>query len=489
MENIATCVRISCFGYSKNIPFELNYEDFVKTFMKKFEVNESEIKGIYFEIYFYNGMSSLNYKLKNQNDYYEAFISNECLRLQFFEISGKAIFPGSDIKKKRQSDPLKIDFLNSQNIIKFKSNNKNKNNNNNNNNEEDNQNFKFEDRENFYDINNIDSGGYYNQDNYNNKNNNKNRKGINEFNINPINDNEKKNRFNANNNNQNNIEINDNQKKNRFNKITNQQNNNNQQLNQENKKINKQIKNENIIQNNQFYNKNNQNNNFDNFLSICEQEKRKKIEKLQKEIKELKLIYQIEKNKYEEYKKLDINKNNGLVQINETQKNRKNKVIHINQSLQIIPDFIKVKKSNLKKSNVNAIFINENNNENIITKEKLEIEQLNSIKYKFKLLRKNINEYWPKNIFLFCVPDDSDIYFKHVKLNDSEKVKSYKMNNSICYEIIIDIKFKNIRNINYGDYIVNAKLISDSNLILNKSVWQIIVRIIDKNYYNFSIFI
>ena len=61
-------------------------------------------------------------------------------------------------------------------------------------------------------------------------------------------------------------------------------------------------------------------------------------------------------------------------------------------------------------------------------------------------------------------------------------------NNTICYEIMIDIKFKNIRNIYPGDYIVNAKLISDSNINLNKSVWKIIVRIIEKDYNSFSIF-
>ena len=209
---------------------------------------------------------------------------------------------------------------------------------------------------------------------------------------------------------------------------------------------------------------------------------------MKKEIKELKLIYQSEKNKNEEYKKCNINKNFGLDQINEIKQNRNNNFEHINQPSQIIPDSIKVKKSNLKSSNLNAIFINENNNANIIKKELCEVEQLNSIKYKVKII-KNINEYWPKDILLLCVPDDSDIYFKHVKLNDKEKVKSYKMNNNtICYEIMIDIKFKNIRNIYPGDYIVNAKLISDSNINLNKSVWKIIVRIIEKDYNSFSIF-
>ena len=136
---------------------------------------------------------------------------------------------------------------------------------------------------------------------------------------------------------------------------------------------------------------------------------------------------------------------------------------------------------------MNAIFINENNNTNIIKKELFEVEQLNSIKYTVKII-KNINEYWPKDILLLCIPDDSDIYFKHVKLNDKDKVKSKMNNKTICYEIMIDIKFKNIKNINVGDYIVNAKLISDSNINLNKSVWKIIVRIIEKDYNSFSIF-
>ena len=491
MENIATCVRIYCFGYSKNIPFELNYESFVKTFMKKFELTESQIKDIYFEINFSNGINSLNYQIKNQNDYYEAFISNECLRIQFSEITGKAIFPNSDIKKKKQSDPLfsnENNLLNTQNII-FISNNIRNNNN-------INKDINSKDKEIFYDINNIQSGEYYNQyyyNNYNNNNsnNNNNIKVNHQLNINPNFLNQKKSRFKGKiNNNQNNNPIND-KKKNLFNKKINIQNDDNKYLNQE--KYNIKIINQNIneIKNNnniQYFYQNYQNNNFVNFPPMSIEAKLKKIENLQKEIKELKLIYQTEKKKNEEYKRLNINKNIGLDQINEIQQNKRYYAEHIDEPSQIIPDSVKIKQSNIKKSNLNAIFLNENNNGNIIKKEISEIEKLNPIKYIFKILKKNINEYWPKDILLFCIPNDSNIYFKHIKLNDFKKVKSYKKNNNIYYEINIDIQFKKIRKVDLGDYILEAKLISDSNLNLCKSVWKIIVRIIEKDYNSFSIF-
>lgn len=95
-------VRVSCFGYSLNIPIEDDYKSFLFMFRKKFEVTESETKNIYFNLYFCRGSIYVPFELKNQKNYYEAFTSKENMRMQFEEITGKANFPGSDIEKKKK---------------------------------------------------------------------------------------------------------------------------------------------------------------------------------------------------------------------------------------------------------------------------------------------------------------------------------------------------------------------------------------------------
>ena len=86
-------------------------------------------------------------------------------------------------------------------------------------------------------------------------------------------------------------------------------------------------------------------------------------------------------------------------------------------------------------------FLNEENNENIIKKAQSEIQKNIPIKYVVKILKNKIR--FPDNFFLFCGHDDSDIYFSCVKIDEkSSKVKIYELDDSLKYEITIDIKFK-----------------------------------------------
>ena len=86
-------------------------------------------------------------------------------------------------------------------------------------------------------------------------------------------------------------------------------------------------------------------------------------------------------------------------------------------------------------------FLNEENNENTIKKAQSEIQKNIPIKYVVKILKNKIR--FPDNFFLFCGHDDSDIYFSCVKIDEkSSKVKIYELDDSLKYEITIDIKFK-----------------------------------------------
>ena len=107
-----------------------------------------------------------------------------------------------------------------------------------------------------------------------------------------------------------------------------------------------------------------------------------------------------------------------------------------------------------------------------------EIKKENPIKYTVKILKKNLKEIWPeKDTLLYCVPEDSDIYFPHVKINDQLNVKIIKSNNSIQYEFIIYIKFKNYKDIIPGEKRLNAKIICDSENKINKDIGTIILSV------------
>ena len=117
-------------------------------------------------------------------------------------------------------------------------------------------------------------------------------------------------------------------------------------------------------------------------------------------------------------------------------------------------------------------FLNEENNENIIKKAQSEIQKNIPIKYVVKILRNKIR--FPDNFFVFCGHDDSDIYFSCVKIDEkSSKVKIYELDDSLKYEITIDIKFK-YNKIEPGEKKLNLILSSDVQ-IFSKNIGTIIL--------------
>lgn len=117
-------------------------------------------------------------------------------------------------------------------------------------------------------------------------------------------------------------------------------------------------------------------------------------------------------------------------------------------------------------------FLNEENNENTIKKAQSEIQKNIPIKYVVKILKNKIR--FPDNFFLFCGHDDSDIYFSCVKIDEkSSKVKIYELDDSLKYEITIDIKFK-YNKIEPGEKKLNLILSSDVQ-IFSKNIGTIIL--------------
>lgn len=117
-------------------------------------------------------------------------------------------------------------------------------------------------------------------------------------------------------------------------------------------------------------------------------------------------------------------------------------------------------------------FLNEENNENTIKKAQSEIQKNIPIKYVVKILKNKIR--FPDNFFLFCGHDDSDIYFSCVKIDEkSSKVKIYELDDSLKYEITIDIKFK-YNKIEPGKKKLNLILSSDVQ-IFSKNIGTIIL--------------
>ena len=128
----------------------------------------------------------------------------------------------------------------------------------------------------------------------------------------------------------------------------------------------------------------------------------------------------------------------------------------------------------------NLIFLNKEISENIITKSISEIQNDKTINYKIKILTKKDNIIFAKKeTFLMCVPDDSDIYFPFVEINDNFNVKISELDNLLKYEFKILIKFKNYNNIAPGEKKLKAKIICDTNKNNNKDIGEIIVSVIN----------
>ena len=166
-------------------------------------------------------------------------------------------------------------------------------------------------------------------------------------------------------------------------------------------------------------------------------------------------------NKYRNYDSLD-NKENILNSINNND-SYKNDFLNINQPYHRNEQSQKSKKE-FDTVNEEIIEINQN----IIYKE-------NTIKHTVKITKKKWED-WPNNVLLFCVQDDSDIYFCNVNLKDEKVIKNYTNNEEIIYNIPIEIKFKS-RKIEKKKYSLNYVLISDIEKF-KKNYGKIIIRVI-----------
>ena len=117
---------------------------------------------------------------------------------------------------------------------------------------------------------------------------------------------------------------------------------------------------------------------------------------------------------------------------------------------------------------------------NILRKSIQNIKNNEIIEYTFHIVKEDINEIWPKDMILLCIPDDNDIYFKHVKLFNNELVKNYKKNNKEYFDVTITILFKqNIQYIKKGKYHLKAQLISDSLEIITLDAGKLELEIVD----------
>ena len=436
-------VRITCFCYAKNIPIEKNYKTFIRNFYQIFNIKK-EIKNIKFRLFFENNkIKPIPFDIENEEDYRTAFTSENSMKMQFSKISGSAQFEGSEIDKNGISDKLietssvldpaykGINFEQSKRIENIKENINN---------------FKNDDKNNNY---------IYNHNKDKKKNNYNNNNNINNNYFYNNNNDEKKNNYNNNNINNNYFYNNNNDEKKRNN--NNNNNNNNYHINKEdlkNKKVNMRQKEDNI----------------------SDEKKKEKINALKKEILELNKIYENEKLKNENFKRKYKN-NIGQNQKNNIPKYEKEN--NYNQKNKKIPYEILAKKNFNKESLIKSVFIDEMKNENKIVKKIYEIDERKPIQYTFKVLKIDSNEYWPPDTLLYCIPEDTEIYFPHVKLTD-KNVKKMKIKDKICYEITVNIKFKNYKHIHCKEYILNAKLISDSFKNISKNVGKVILKV-EKN--------
>lgn len=219
-------------------------------------------------------------------------------------------------------------------------------------------------------------------------------------------------------------------------------------------------------------------------------EKLELINKLKKDINELEKKIKNEKNKNRilEMKKKEkeneriygrrnFNDKKGLDEINEIQEKNFNDN-YIDEPSVMIPQDIDANKKKEKNMILNSVFIN-NQKEFLITKKLDNIVKGENIEYKFTISKPNINEYWPKDILLFCIPDDSDIYFPHVKLNNNDYIKKYEKKGIIYYDIIVKILFKNKNKIAKGKiYSLRSKLISDSYQIISMDIGKLSIKIV-----------
>ena len=222
-----------------------------------------------------------------------------------------------------------------------------------------------------------------------------------------------------------------------------------------------------------------------NLLLSCEndEEKEELIEMLKKDIEDLKMKINFEEKKNENLKKRKREKNDykGLDDENEVIHNNYNYKENYNnykKPLAKIPEELTIRVDQEHESILIKSNILQKKSDKIIKSLK-KIKNNERIEYTFLFLKEDRKD-WPKDMKLFCIPDDNDIYFKHVNIFNNENVKISKKKNKDYFEIPVIILFKqNVKNIKKGNYQLNAKLISDSKEVIMLDAGKLILQIVD----------
>ena len=158
---------------------------------------------------------------------------------------------------------------------------------------------------------------------------------------------------------------------------------------------------------------------------------------------------------------------------------------------QEIKDLLKQKKQlkycNEKKISISINDMNKPRDENEELKESLKsnnviIEKKNDVQSEKPIMhtiiiKRKKDDNWPNNLKLMCVPNDSDIYFKHVNLNVKEEQPITFENGEYIYKKTIGIIFKNYKKIKQTEYFLSAVLKSDTSKF-KIDLGNIIVRIV-----------
>ena len=232
-------------------------------------------------------------------------------------------------------------------------------------------------------------------------------------------------------------------------------------------------------------------NNQENLNKIIEELKQEKKVLLKKFIQMRKRNIQLYKEIYKDNDKKE-NINEILNRFKLMEKSEQSFIKESKKKIQkksLIPNNMKIK--NLSSTNYYYKFLDPQIH--TIELKKSEINQNNPIIYYFKIQNIGKND-WPKDTFLKCENDDTEIFFYHSTLeDDAEFIKGQDLNLSY-YKFKIIILFKNYGNINDGvEYKLRAYLISDKFNIIRNNYGQIIIKVIPEEiddgllYYDYNL--
>ena len=220
----------------------------------------------------------------------------------------------------------------------------------------------------------------------------------------------------------------------------------------------------------------NNENNLDIIIKELKQEKKSLIKK----------FIQIRKKNIQLVKEL-YNKNNKNEDINEIlgrfniiEKSEKSFIKESNKKIEkksLIPNNMKI--NTIQSTLYDCKFLDSHNQ--IIELKKNDINQNNPIYYYFKIQNIGKDE-WPKDTFLKCENDDTEIFFYHSTLKDDCEMIYDKESTLYYFKFKINVIFKNYGNIHDGvEYKLRAYLVSDKFNRIGNNYGQLIVKVLPED--------